>query len=363
MIFISILVIVLSFCSLRFHTGGEHNELEIDGFSKENTNAVKGLLALSIVLCHITSRVQYEIPIFSFSAMGYIGVGCFFFFSGYALVVSAKEKQYFERFLPRRFLKILLPYIVMLAIYILVVDIISGGSFRSFLYSFIGGYPVSNSWYVFGCLYCYFLFWMTFRKQSENQKGALILSALGIVFYIAITAVLLQWGDWWYKTIVCFELGLAWGVYQEKIKDIFKNHYVATLSISIFVALVSYISPAINNRFLNLSVIDFYFVSDVAMAISFTLLLAVLMYKFHFNNPITSFLGTISYEIYLYHGLIMDALKFLGGGYPMENHFQQEVYCMLVFAITICVATALHRVDMSLLRLFLNKGKVRDAKG
>ena len=254
MVLISVLVFVLLLCSLRFHTEGEHNGAEIDGYSKENTNAVKGLLALSIVLCHMTSRVQYEIPIFSFSAMGYIGVGCFFFFSGYALVVSAKRKQYFEGFIPKRFIKILLPYIMMLAIYLLVIDIIGGGSFSSFLYSFIGGYPVSNSWYVFGCLYCYFLFWVAFRKKSDNQKGALILTALGIVFYIAITAVLLQWGDWWYKTIVCFELGLVWGVYQEKIKAIIKSHYVVTLSISTLIALVSYLLPAVNNRFLHVSI-------------------------------------------------------------------------------------------------------------
>ena len=86
------------------------------------------------------------------------------------------------------------------------------------------------------------------------------------------------------------------------------------------------------------------------------------MYKIHFNNPITGFLGTISYEIYLYHGLVMDALKLVGGGMPMATHFQQEVYCLLVLAITICVATMLHRIDVSLLRKFLNRGKIRYAK-
>jgi membrane-bound acyltransferase YfiQ involved in biofilm formation len=76
----------------------------------------------------------------------------------------------------------------------------------------------------------------------------------------------------------------------------------------------AYFFPAINNRMLHLKNINIWLINDITMGISFVIFAAIFLYKFKVRNKITSFLGSISYEIYLYHGLVMDALKSIGGG-------------------------------------------------
>lgn len=108
----------------------------------------------------------------------------------------------------------------MLVCYIIVICVIGNRTLMDVMLSFTGGYPVSNSWYVFACLYCYFLFWLAFYKNQKMEKFAnsLMVIIVGIILYTLMTAILFRWSDWWYKTIICFPLGLVWGYYSEKIQ-------------------------------------------------------------------------------------------------------------------------------------------------
>jgi peptidoglycan/LPS O-acetylase OafA/YrhL len=312
---VSILFIILCIVSIRFQ------KPVANGYAKENTDSLKGLLALSIILCHLTNCVNYYIPFFGFGAMGAMGVGTFFFLSGYALVVSSNSRQYFNGFLRKRYIKIGIPYFLMLAIYFAVIDAIGKGSPIAFFQSFFNGYPVSNSWYVFACAYCYFIFWMVFRCKRNNQSNLVSLSmiALGLAVYIFVMVYILGWDDWWYKTICCFLIGVLWGMYYEKIKAFIARSYLPCLVMSLLLVSGAYLLPAINNRVLHLERFNVWLINDIAMGITFVLFIAVFLYKFHVTNRITRFLGTISYEIYLYHGLIMVALKSIRGGYSNGN--------------------------------------------
>lgn len=89
---VSIFFIILCISSIRIKERLTNGRLCLDGYNFRNTNALKGILALGIVLCHLTSHVDYELPFVSFTVMGSIGVGCFFFLSGYALIISMKKR-------------------------------------------------------------------------------------------------------------------------------------------------------------------------------------------------------------------------------------------------------------------------------
>lgn len=90
---VSIMFITLSLFSIQIKEKMASDKLYLDGYNIKNTNAIKGILALSIILCHVTVHVDYGLPYINFSIMGSIGVGCFFFFSGYALVMSFSKKE------------------------------------------------------------------------------------------------------------------------------------------------------------------------------------------------------------------------------------------------------------------------------
>ena len=86
------------------------------GLSLKNTGAIKGLLAVSILLSHLSGHTEWHLPLFSFSAMGSIGVGCFLFLSGYGLVMTADKPGYFVGFLSKHAKKLLIPYGMLLVL-------------------------------------------------------------------------------------------------------------------------------------------------------------------------------------------------------------------------------------------------------
>ncbi len=354
MIIASSIIVVLFICSIRFKKSPVNGVLYNEGYSISNTNSIKGLLSLFIVLSHLAGKTDYALPLFGFSAMGAIGVGCFFFLSGYSLVVSAKNKKsYFKGFLYNRYKKILVPYIIMVFLYVILICFLCKTPLEDIINSFICGYPISNSWYVFACLYCYFLFWIFFRKSdmTTSKYKPVLLVLAGIVFYIIVTAFILKWGGWWYKTIICFPLGLAFALYQDAIKRILNKYYPLFLIIFVLFAIFSYCFPAIYNKFLGfLTTVDKWLINEILLGLSFSLLLSLLLYKIHFTNRITTFIGNISYEIYLYHGLVMNFLATELVSFPMETHFQQELYSILVLIVSIVVAFTFNKTSKFILK-------------
>ena len=94
-------------CKLLYYYPDHYPNYDFDPLAEkdiENTNALKGLLALGVILSHLSSVVENQVPGFSVSSFGYICVGCFFSLSGYALVVSQeKNENYFIGFLVLKF--------------------------------------------------------------------------------------------------------------------------------------------------------------------------------------------------------------------------------------------------------------------
>lgn len=355
MIIVSLLFFGLCFYSTKIKKNLFSSDLYLGGYSIHNTSALKGILALGIILCHITSRVDYHIPIVSFSVLGSIGVGIFFFLSGYSLVVSSKKNPcYFNYFLYKRGAKIMIPFTGMMILWIIIVCGGTGYPLYAIIKSWIKGYPVSNSWYVFASIYCYILFWMAFyklNKKKENKKGIVIVT-IGLITYIYMTAIVFQWGDWWYKTIECFLIGILWGVYSPNIQKLIRKQYSLFLFILLGFSGVSYLFPSIWRRIFPVQGEYVWFINDALMGFSFTLLIAVLLYKIDICNRVTLFLGNISYEIYLLHGVVMAVLDSLGKQF-WNLHIEQEIYAILICTITIVAATLFHNVNKRILNKIL----------
>lgn len=171
MILISMISLVFFACSVRVKQSLLTTTLYKEGFEKDNTDAIRGLLALSIVLCHMTSRVDYQLPVVRFVVMGVIGVAAFFFLSGYSLTKAALEKEeYFSHFFAKRITKILLPYIFFLSFYSIVMCLFFESSLREITHLFLIGSPVSNSWYVIAIMFFYAFFYISFFRTDFQDR-------------------------------------------------------------------------------------------------------------------------------------------------------------------------------------------------
>ncbi len=274
------------------------------GLTLENTGAIKGLLAISIVLCHLSSHTDWHLPLFSFTAMGSIGVGCFFFLSGHGLVMAANKPGYFNGFLIKHTKRLLLPFGLMLILWLIFIQGILGHPVSELLHLFIIGAPVNNSWYVFAALYCYLLFWIGFRRSK--QSGIIIILS-GLLAWILLTALVLRWPDWWYKTIVCFLLGILWGVNAEQINSFVRKHYIPAFAVTALLLIISYLIPKLCGGFIHGDAL--WLINDIAMGISGALFIAVALQKLSIQNPISCFLGRISNGIYLVHGFVIECFE------------------------------------------------------
>lgn len=140
--------------------------------SKKNTDCLKGIFAVVVVLAHIRGRL----PVFNdtvvgqiLTASGYLAVAVFFFLSAYGLQASVDSKgvAYLQTFPRRRILPFYGTYLFVLMLYVLVYawsgelnTVKPNILFRSLIF---GGTLIENGWYLQTALLFYIMFWAIFR--------------------------------------------------------------------------------------------------------------------------------------------------------------------------------------------------------
>lgn len=135
------------------------NGFNKDYLSKDNTLALKGACALSIVLLHIGGVTQAKL----LPEITAFAVSVFFFLSGYGMITALKNKgdSYLNKFIQRHTIKLAIPYFVAALIYVIYFRYAQGNlgfkyydeykvSFKGIVSAFFEhGYTiVVNSWFV-----------------------------------------------------------------------------------------------------------------------------------------------------------------------------------------------------------------------
>ena len=174
--------------------GNVHNRLterQTDGLTKGNTDCLKGILAICVLLCHLWgSLVQENASLVSgiagrglgvvMMSLGYLAVSMFFFLSGYGLMVQYKKRgeTYTKSFLQKRVLPLYLLCVILIVFYwgartVFGESVSVGDLVRSF---FFGGTVISKGWYLQSILVWYLLFYVCFRlvKKENHQLLALL---------------------------------------------------------------------------------------------------------------------------------------------------------------------------------------------
>ena len=119
-----------------------------DVLDKYNSNKIKGLLALLIIIHHLSIYIKDTILLKVFTIVGAIAVSAFFFYSGYGLMTSyLKKENYLKDFLNKRIMKIVIPYIIAIIFTILVYLLTGQLTPRKIFNSLVEGEPVVRfSW-------------------------------------------------------------------------------------------------------------------------------------------------------------------------------------------------------------------------
>lgn len=321
-----------------------------DALSPQNVLCLKGILAIGILLHHLYQRsgiLNETIIGYGLQAIGYWIVGCFFFLSGYGLIKSAQSKgeKYIRQLPSQRIVPFFLVLVVLTILYaierfVLFRDIDVFMACKSLLF---GHTIIVNGWYLQVQLLLYIVFFLVFyRGVCIKREGILLLCTLIYMlacYYSGLSST-------WYTTSILFPLGVFFG------STAYDNHIISTkrwaliTAASLFVCLATYYVQ---------SKIDYLMVKAVLLSIStihFVLFAVFSLQIIPVQYKVTTWLGSISLEIYVLQGLFLNLFSSDITG--ISNPY---FYVVLVSCCTIGTATVTHPVFRAILNLGKNWNK------
>ena len=300
-------------------------------FSKEETLPVRGVLALLVIICHICAA-RPEIGNFAWELGLYIGgpaVGLFFFMSGYGLTVSAKNKgqKYVTSFLRKDLRKLVPPLLLVALLSLAIFWPIKGQSYIGELTR--GGrlYPPTDySWFVYVLLIFYVAFYVVYRflrKTPQAIRLAALLLVTGALYWYLREK---EYEDFWYRSLFAFNVGNLYASYKTLVKAYITRHKAGVLLILLGVlgALAALKTKTLAYTFMPLAGVAF-----------------VLVFGGGKNSKVLNFLGRISYETYLMHGIFV----------PLYHSIDSLDWFGLFLAVeasTLPTAWLLHRLQLKI---------------
>lgn len=281
-----------------------------DGYLSAQTGThLRGLFAVIVVLHHLSLKAPVGVLFPWLQHVGYLAVSVFFFLSGYGLMKSYRTRDgYQTRFLRRRVPKILVPYLLLTAVY-WGFHALNGNVYspKALILTTLNGKPiVSYSWYIVCILLFYVVFWLLMRLCRRKYIWILFGACVWYALYMAF-CMRMNYGSWWYRTAPILIVGMIWAMYEDDLLPVLRKVYPVC-------------APLCGIVFLALFYVYARFASDIsrqivssllvlAMTVSFLLCVCAVTLKCRIGNPVLRLLGQCSLEIYLVQGLFIDGLR------------------------------------------------------
>lgn len=273
-------------------------------FDKEATLPLWGLLVLLVVCGHLCSVIGRG---FSWASPA---VAVFFFLSGYGLMKKRQNAggvalkgglaRAAAKLLPTFFLASL-AYYAYLKLTGRTIDLFSNIIHGS------SSLPIPFTWYIPAIMALYAIFYCSdrlFRRDSQFCCAIVV----GVALYWVLTALVFGWPFYWWKTIGGFVAGVFFSAQEEKVRSAMSNHPIRCYGVVAvglaFVVLLQHLE-----NFPIRFAADHLFFALIGPAV------ALVLYKFRLPRVGLAWLGAISYEIYVVHGIFVTELNAcLGNG-------------------------------------------------
>lgn len=295
---IPVLLIIFALIGIRFQKHGLDNQY----LSKTTTASVCGLFVIVIFVNHICRHFDCS-PWYDHIAttitdtiIGNCMVVPFLFYGAYGIITQflSKGTTYLKRFPLMRFGKVFICYLLCIGVEFFFQNISSGFT-SSFNWQRLIAFDYY--WFIFVILVEYFLIWITLVIFKTNKKAVLITSTISSIVFAIILSFFK--GEWWYNTIIAFPLGVAVGLYKDKL-DLFlakrrRNAYIVG-AISLVLWLICfltlrYLLPSVNKYI--------YLVIYYIQVIAFLSGIVMFTYIFKFGNKILVTLSAYTLWVYL----------------------------------------------------------------
>ena len=214
-------------------------------FSRSQTDCLKGVFAIGILICHLCSRTGLGAsvglgPIYS--ALGYLSVSVFMFITGFGLMMRYMAfGGYFTNYLRNRILPIYCLNVLLIAIYTLL-KLIVGKEFTivELLMSFgFGKTIVPFGWYLQVCILFYLFFYMSFKFVKQPVIGILI-NCILILTYCLI-AYLMNMSSTWFECSLSIIVGMIMAMRNTKVSVFSKSKQLVFLVIAGLVFVITFV--------------------------------------------------------------------------------------------------------------------------
>lgn len=337
----SLILLFLLFATLwQSRKGGER-----DFFSKDYTNVLKGGCSIVVLFVHV--EPSYQNPLQDgVGSFAYVAVTLFFLISAYGMQLSVERKPgYLKHFWRNRLVSLLIPCLLInLFAFVYQIEILNDNSLAVLVG--INGYVEVLLKY---CLLFYYV--MMLSKWLKVEKtwitdGLLIAGVVGSSLYLYFS----EGGNSANISGWCYErYGLVWGLllyrFFPKVLNWFNTQrFVKILVFSLFCVLLGLL-------YLKFKTDWFYgeYLLKILLCISIITLMFLISQKRAFGNRVGRFLGNISFEIYLSHGLIMGVVGYF---YPS---FRSGTFLMLSVIMTVFFSWLVHEIVKRLVALLRTK--------
>lgn len=266
---------------------------ETESLSIQNTMSIRGIFIVTIVLHHISMYIgdTHNIVILFYRLSGQIFTSLFFFLSGYGNFISYKKRKHGNiRWLLKRLFILILPFeVVYMPIYFLTSEQFS---ITGYLYGALTfTMPGVTNWFVKVMLMSYVLFWIIFfgNKLDDRIKSYILVGIIGIAI---ILGIMFKVPVYWWSSVICFPLGICYAINRNMVEE-YLSRDIILLLILFSGTLLFALDVTINRIF------------EVFACVFICTLIIGFNHRVHISSRVFSFLGKISYEIYLIHvGLI-----------------------------------------------------------
>lgn len=294
----------LLFCIYRIDS-----KFQIAKFDRNATMPLRGFMAMAVVIGHLFIRTDCNFyGIGDYFKWHTFAVAVFFFISGYGMFSQwLNRKDYLDGNLIKVSRKILLPMFIL-------IGIIAGYSILTHTFSFssvVKDYSegqtamLPHSWYVWELFLfslIFNIFGLIIKDLKSNNKSLIMLLLLfagSIKVYITLRYVF-HWPKWWWFSTISFPIGVLYAYKEDFVKNLIAKYgryfYIALFAIT-----------------LSIFALNMFFDSEASSLLLQAVLgpivaMCVYVVKFPSGFGIWNFLGGISYEIYLVHGIVRNTI-------------------------------------------------------
>lgn len=303
-------------------------------FDKDVTNCLRGFWCIIILLVHVPTDYQNFIQD-TLGSFAYVGVTFFFLTSGYGLALGVKKtpEQIRKSFWKRRLPKLLVPMILVNIVRVLIK-----------LYAYEEFLPLELfgiTGFVRQLLLFYFLFWGIFRffpKQISMDVRCNVLCCCVFAFSVLVY--------YWDENPVfgwpVESLGFAYGVLLARNKEKFVVFVQTKWFLKSFAACCLALMLGVTYLLFKDVVLIGDYIVKIALAVAILLFMLLLTARLKIGNPISRFLGEISYEVYLIHDVVFIVLSVV---YAKMN---SGIFVILSILFTVILSVLINKASKAI---------------